>query len=582
MDKNNARTDKSDAPCLTEADIRELADDLSFERGMDYYMHDAIQEPVRQGSELRGECYGSQSEPYQVRVLLGERGIVAAYCTCPRGGFCKHIVALLLNYIRKPDAFRDVPPLEAMLAPLTRDDLVGLVETMVRREPSLLALVETRAAMPAGSPVDVTTLRRQIWRALRHEDLSDAEDDLRDLLRMAGDLSQREDWLGAGTVYQEVLGALATCYDDEMQAMDEDGALAATADDCVDGLEECLDEIDPDLPLRQPWLAVLLEAGLADINLGGVGFASSASDVLIEQATEEEWPLLEKRLLEVVPVSDGWKREALVDVLVGWNDGHGRHDEASRIIDEAGTTEQRMFLLARDGKPDEAVALAMENFTGRPGTMVNLAEVLVESGAAEAGATLLTQLANSPESHPRYLEWLALHYHKNNDLEAALTWQHAFFMKEPGVEPFTALRQIADKIGRWEDVRAAVLKQLEKEKQIGPLIEIAVHEGDAVRALELQPIAAREGWGDYREEVARIAEKERPLQAIALYQGLAADAIVQRQRQAYAQAAAFLRRAKALSERVGRGEEWQAYLAALRNDHLRLRALQDELNRAGL
>jgi uncharacterized Zn finger protein len=177
--------DKSDAPCLTEADIRELADDPSFERGMDYYMHDAIQEPVRQGSELRGECHGSRSEPYQVRVLLGERGIVAAHCTCPRGGFCKHIVALLLNYIRRPDAFRDVPPLEAMLASLTRDDLVGLVETMVRREPSLLALVERRASMPAGSSVDVTTLRRQIWRALRHEDLSDAEEDLRDLLRMA-------------------------------------------------------------------------------------------------------------------------------------------------------------------------------------------------------------------------------------------------------------------------------------------------------------------------------------------------------------------------------------------------------------
>jgi len=574
--------DKSDAPCLTEADIRELADDLSFERGMDYYMHDAIQEPVRQGSELRGECYGSRSEPYQVRVLLGERGIVAAHCTCPRGGFCKHIVALLLNYIRRPDAFRDVPPLEAMLASLTRDDLVGLVETMVRREPSLLALVETRASMPAGSSVDVTTLRRQIWRALRHEDLSDAEEDLRDLLRMAGDLSQSEDWLGAGTVYQEVLGALATCYDAEMQAMDGEGALAAIADDCVDGLEECLDEVDQDLAMRQSWLAVLLEAGLADISLGGVGFASGASHVLIEQATEEEWPLLEKQLLEVVAGSDEWKREVLVDILVGWNDGHGRHDEASRIINEAGTTEQRMFLLARDGKPDDAVALAMERFTGRPGMMVSLAEVLVESGAAEAAVTLLTQLANSREPDPSYLEWLALHYRKNNDLEAALTWQRDSFMKRLQVEPFTALREIADRIGCWEDVRTGVLKELEKEKQIGPLIEIAVHEGDAVRALELQPIAAREGWGDYREEVARIAEKERPLQAIALYQGLAADAITQRQRQAYAHAAAFLRRAKMLSGRVGCGKEWQGYLAALRKEHLRLRALQDELNRAGL
>jgi len=567
---------------MDEAYVRRLADEQSFQRGMAYYLNGAIREPMRQGAQLWGKCYGSQDEPYRVKVVLRENGIREASCTCPRGGFCKHIVALLLTYIHEPGAFRDINSLEAMLASFSKEDLIALIGNMVQREPSLLALVERTVAMPPGSSVDIASVRREVWRALRHEDPSDIEADLRDLLSMAENLAQKGDWLGAGTVYREVLDALVASYDDELQGMDYDGAIAAIACDCVDGLSECLDEGDYDSDTRQAWLATLMEAELADIKLGGIDFASGAFDIIIEQATKEEWPLLEERVRELIPESDDWERERLVNILVAWRENYGRYNEACQIIHELGTVKQRMFLLVREGKPGEAVALAKEHFTKKPGIIINLAQALADAGAADYSVAFLIQLANSEESHPGYLEWLAENYRKNGDLEAALKWQRAVFLQSPAVKSYEILREVGERLGVWEEVRTGVLKELKDKNNYGKLIEIALHEGNVTRALELLPRAQGGGWHDYRAEVARAAEEKQPLDAIALYQEIVETAIGWRQRKTYRQAAEFLRRIKGLYERLGCRGEWEKYLAALRKEYARLPALQDEFNKAGL
>jgi len=51
---------KEKLPRLTEAMVRALATDQSFERGKRYYLDGAVSETARQGMELRGECAGSQ------------------------------------------------------------------------------------------------------------------------------------------------------------------------------------------------------------------------------------------------------------------------------------------------------------------------------------------------------------------------------------------------------------------------------------------------------------------------------------------------------------------------------------------
>ncbi len=88
---------------ITEATIRRLASAESFSRGEDYYDRGAVVNLEKRGDTLLAQVEGSSYEPYDVTIELGEGEVVAADCTCPYdwGGYCKHIVAVLLTYVRQ-------------------------------------------------------------------------------------------------------------------------------------------------------------------------------------------------------------------------------------------------------------------------------------------------------------------------------------------------------------------------------------------------------------------------------------------------------------------------------------------------
>ena len=151
----------------------------------------------------------------------------------------------------------------------------------------------------------------------------------------------------------------------------------------------------------------------------------------------------------------------------------------------------------------------------------------------------------------------------------------------PSVEAFQTLHQVSRKAGTWEQVRTSVLGELQRQKHFGALVDIALHEGDVARALELLP-CVNDGWRDYRWDVAQAAEKEHPQAAIALYQELAERAIARRSRSAYQQAITYLTRAKQLYSRLKAHADWESYVQALRTRHTTLRALHDELRKAQL
>lgn len=408
------------------------------------------------------------------------------------------------------------------------------------------------------------------------------EEGLRDLLAMAESLAAKGEWLGAGSVYKEVLAALAACYGTKLRSMDDDGILAALAGDCVEGLSECLRKSHVDTATRQAWLAALLEAELADIEVGGLDFAEGAFEVILDLATPEEWSPLEERVRGLILQSDGWARESLVTLLVRWNEKNGRHEEAGQVIRELGTPEQVMFLSVREGNPDEAVAIARGHFTEMPGVIIRLMQALVEAGASEHGAAFLSQLAESDNPHMSYLEWLADYYLTNGDFRTGFRWQWAVFERDSSAKSFAALRKVSERLGIWEEVRARALEALEKKDKVGPLIEIALREGDVGRALELLPRVPVYLQNVYWERVAKAAEKKRPFDAVRLYRQMAEAAIGERQRKTYRQAAQYLRRMKAVLDRLGNRREWEEYLTGLKKRYARYPALLDELQKARL
>src|SRR5437763_10008489 len=128
---------KEKLPRLTEAMVRALATDQSFERGKSYYRDGAVSETVRQGMELRGECAGSEYEPYEISVTFNAKGIADTSCTCPYeyGGICKHTVALLLTYVHQPQAFRANASVEERLKNCSKEELLAIINTILKQDP---------------------------------------------------------------------------------------------------------------------------------------------------------------------------------------------------------------------------------------------------------------------------------------------------------------------------------------------------------------------------------------------------------------------------------------------------------------
>lgn len=321
-------------PKVTEAHVRELASEKSFARGETYFRDGAVLEPVRQVMELRAQCEGSDYELYQVSATLAKSGIAETSCTCPYDyeGICKHLVALLLTYVHEPQAFRSIPPLSALLAGRSREELIALIGELIKREPGLLSLVELSVATEEatqGKPLDVAAYRRQTRRALRHESEHVVEKELRALRELAARSAKAGDWLNAGAVYHAVLDEAVRGYDDMLREIDEDGGIAIVIDEFALGLSQCLKKSKADAETRRAWLEALLQAELTDIEMGGIDLAPSAREAVLENANDDEWVWIEERLNAAISKSRGWEREALARFVAAGQKRHGRAGNAA-------------------------------------------------------------------------------------------------------------------------------------------------------------------------------------------------------------------------------------------------------------
>ena len=366
---------------LSEAQVRELATAQSFNRGEDYYNDGAIENPTRQGLRLSANCYGSQI--YRVSATLDQDGVEDCHCSCPYdwGGICKHLVALLLTYIREPQTFHVIPSIEEMLANHTREDLIDLIGRLTRRYPDLLSLVELSASRTSNQPIDLSVYRRQAQRALSREDSEEIVQDLQVLNETASQFLESGDYLNGGRLYQLLLEEMNLSYDDELQALDYDGDVCVLSQELVSGLGECLalGESELDETTRIPWLFTLLEGYLKELELGGIDYAADASDYLLNCATDAEWSEVEERIRREMSYGSSWRKEALVGFLAARREQKGESEAVRNLIHELGTPQQRAFLLLEEGKIEEAVEIARQHFPNYRGTTLKFADALLKA-----------------------------------------------------------------------------------------------------------------------------------------------------------------------------------------------------------
>src|SRR5262249_15250767 len=190
---------------ITEKTIRALANAKSFARGKEYFCDGAVSDVIRRGNRVTAEVEGS--DLYEVTIELGDDGdepVADAECTCPYdwGGYCKHVVAVLLKLAHGSDDVTECVPVDNAIRALDRDDLVRLLIKRLDSDRGLASWIEAElAAMAARKAatsrsdggkvlVDTGPIRKQARRVLagRHRGARYADD-----YRSGGEISQLRD-----------------------------------------------------------------------------------------------------------------------------------------------------------------------------------------------------------------------------------------------------------------------------------------------------------------------------------------------------------------------------------------------------
>src|SRR6266566_467876 len=480
--------------------------------------------------------------------------------------------------------------------------------------------------------VNPAAYRRQVADAFRR-DTPRITEELLAVKQTADSLVQQRDYLEAATIYEtlvtEIFEQSHLYFDEEAEYDDyyekeqyypEEEGLDELVGECIEALGNCLADKQADRVAREKIIEVLFDIYQHDLQAGNsLGFTTSAADQLVKYTTPLERQTIAAWIRDVLTDEEeevsGSQRKAYGKFLLDLEKDTLDDEAYLRICRETGRTSDLIDRLLTLGRIDEA---AKEVQQVDDYALLGLADLFIQHGqdaVAErlvkarisapihpphttAGLLLHSQAVIAEEEKPdwRVLEWLQKYYRDRSNHVAELEIAQILFRTQPYLRRYQELCELANRLDRWENVRPELLAFLEQARDTTLLIQIALDEDDIDLALQLLKGTVKKdrygytyiesygyyGYSNIALEVARASEETRPREAIELYQQYAERLIAMRERKNYQAACTYLVKMRTLYEKLGEGEAWTSYIAALREQNRNLRALKEELTAAGL
>ena len=581
-----------------------------FARGRSYFDDGAVSDLCRRGDRLTAEVEGSEFEPYQVSIRLHDGGVADLHCTCPYdwGGYCKHIVAVLLKFADAKTRVVERKPLADLLAGLDQARLIELLEKRAESDPELGTWIEAElaTAMPTQSPQrpeggrrrtavdpapvraqarallaarnrrgrywddyrssgDIEELQRLVQKAVPFLEVGDGANALRILEPIAEAFV--EDWLEHTYESDEHLYELFTDLGRLFAeaalmsdlAADERDALAETLEDWQGRLEEYGVDEGFHVAIRA------LQTGWDDPALAAVMAGEGKS-----------WP---------PSGADDWLENELTAVRLRVLEAGGRTEEYLNLARAARAHTSYAAMLVKLQRTTEAVKYGLKSFK-RPDQALALAKVLREAAAhddalkiADAGLGLASDGEEDmagpviPLAH-----WLRDYAGGMGKMAVALKAAKVAFEYSLSPEDFRAVQPWAG--ADWDAIRKDLLAHLARAPYAYDRIRIYLSEGlidEAVRA-----VGNRFEHGAHDETLMRLASAahaSHPDWVIRLAMHHATSIMDANQAGHYALAAQWLAKAALAHELLGREDDWRACLEELIDRHRRKYKLRPLLER---
>ncbi len=579
---------------FTEADIRAGATSQSFERGSSYHHSGAVAAVVRRGNVLTAQVQGSEDAPYEIAVtLLDDGSIGSATCTCPYdwGGYCKHIVAVLLTALHE-DAITVKPEMDTLLAGLTEAQLRRIIRTVAEDDPALVAAIEQEVEWLKTTPVadaapaapvahaitfDIAAIRREMRKDFRQVASSDGGGYSGDSWDDEAGLIYPDEMLRPHRELAERLLAAgdAAAATDVITAMIEEwGAGIADLDEWI---AEANEDMFGDTALE---LGVLLAEALLSQN-----FSPEQRDQWL--ARVEDWG--DELILDVVETAldQWWDYPPLAAAMQGEITGEGawegeRPDFADeltlarlRILARQGRTQAYIHLaeaegqsslyvnmLARSGQVERAVAEARQ-YLHSPAQTLSLAQVLVEQGERAAALDVARHgldLAGQ-ESKTALARWTVTLAQGADAPALALAAAQTAFTSSFELADYQVVEGLTG--AEWPAIKAGLLEQMARSNSYHK-VDIYLHEQMLADAMAVVDGSL---YSSDLDRVIQATRAEFPDWGIGKCKRQAESIMNAGKANAYDAAVAWVRTARDIYLQHARGAEWQAYLAGLLETH---------------
>lgn len=567
---------------LTSGLLCRMAGEVTFERGAAYAREGRVKDFALTDGMLTAHVAGT--ETYQVRLWKHGSG-VEFDCTCPVGDalrFCKHGVAAGLAWlasrgegeapaVRTP---REQPAdrIRTYLAGLDESALRDLLQAEAERDERLRERLLVREAAQTGDPAAVERLRQAIDRAADAEGFADD----REAPAYAFSLDRAVDAI-AELVEANPAAAIPLAE----HAIRRVERVISQGEDSDEGLSEVLQRLqelhlDACLAARPdpvPLARRLFKAELASQYDSFYGAVQSYAEVLGEAGTAEYRRLAQAEWDGIPALGPGERDEA------GW----GRRYRITQVMEA---------LAQLDGSLDALVAVKSRNLS-QSHAFLEIAELYREAGDHDSAMEWARRGLDAFPDHPdsRLRVFLAEEHHRRGEHEQAMELVWAVFSSRPAFEGYRLLHEHASRFGAWPAWRERALASLrghaaERLARLGAAPAYVRYDRSELVRVFLWEEDVEGAWREAQEggcsaelwlELARTREAEHPADSLAVYRKQIDAVLVDTGERAYEAAVKLLPRVR--DTMAAAGEDFDAYLAAMRTTHKRRRKLLEMLDR---
>ncbi len=571
-------------------------------RGHEYFREGSVIAVNQRGGTVQGEVEGSQYEPYRVRLTFDAGGLAQAVCDCPYdwGGWCKHIVAVLLTCMYDQEIIAQKQPLAETLAGLTKEQLTALLLKLTAQEPALadrldahlavvLAESEADAALPDApkrtsrkTALKPETFYRQMYAILHSLDgmrgseaywhVSGVVDQAQKILDQAWDYIQA----GDGASALAILDGATSAYVDEWEILDgSDGSTGDFFDELGPIWAEALLTAELAPHEHQAWQTKLAEWE-REVSDYGIDDAFGCPITAAKQGCDYH-PL--QRVLQGEITNKGtwegdtpWYANELALVRLNILARQKRYQEYIHLAEAEGQTGLHLAMLVRVGRSAEAVAEGKKRLAAADEALT-LAKALREHKQLDAAMQIAEHGLALPGNTQHLASWLRDVAEASGDPTRALPAAVTAFKAMPELNAYQRVQSLAG--GEWPTIKENLLTALAAHNYPPRKIDIYLHENMHQEAVQ----AASSGYLGYDalRRVANAVMKTHPDWTIKQCKRHAEQIMDAGKSKYYHHAANWLELARKTYVAAGRLDEWREYLGGLMAKHMRKYSLMPKL-----